>query len=133
MAIHFYDESPSGQDEQLARLGPPTAVSDAGIPCMVYGEDALSIIHFVPTVLFDMHLIVADNAIDDAISAITSSLPYFHSKTDPAKRWNDHPLRNKNSPYAFNLNDSTKLLIHRDQQLAADQVNNTSISNHLVY
>ena len=127
MAIHLYDESPSGPEEQRLRLAPPTAVLKAGIPCLVYGEDALSIIYCVPTVLFDLHLVVPGDAIDDAAAAICASLPYHKSESDPDKRWYEHQLLNKDRPYAFHLNSTSKLLIHNNRELAWEQVSSTYI------
>lgn len=46
MAIHSDYESPLYQ--QIARLGPPAVLSEAGIPCVVYAEDALSIVYHTP-------------------------------------------------------------------------------------
>nr|GAT56237.1 predicted protein [Mycena chlorophos] len=74
MGIHFYDESPSDRQEQAGRLTPGLALLKRGIPFVVHGEDALSIIHFVPTVLFDQHLLVDDTQLGVAISAINTIL-----------------------------------------------------------
>ena len=122
MAIHFYDESPCGQRYQSIRLEPATALLKAGIPCVVFGEDALNFIHCIPTELFDLHLLVPEESIDVALDAICSSFPYSRSTSDPDKRWYDHPLRNRDRPYAFHLNSTTKLLLHNNRQLAWEEV-----------
>ena len=122
MAIHYYDESPSGPAEQLARLGPPSAVVKAKIPCVVWGEDALSIVHRVPTCLFDQQLLVPADSIDAAVDAICASHPYVYSESDGSDRWRDARFYNKDCPYAFNLNTSTKLLLHLDPQAAWEKV-----------
>jgi len=43
---HFYDESPVVEFEQRARLRIPVTLQEAGIHHVVYGEDALGIVHF---------------------------------------------------------------------------------------
>ncbi|KAF5341277.1 hypothetical protein D9758_017624 [Tetrapyrgos nigripes] len=112
MGVHYYEESPSWPAEQNGRLGPPAAVINAGIPCVVFGEDALSIVHRVPTDLFDQHLLVPDHMIDQAINSICNSFSYSWKETDPVHRWNDFKVVNPQCPHAFNLNVSTKLLVH---------------------
>lgn len=110
MIVHFFDESPSSPYEQLARLGPPTTLLKASIPCVVWAEDALSIVHRVPTCLFDQHLLVPDDSLDTATHAICSSLPYTRSMVDDKQHWKDYRLFNADCPHAFNLNAETILL-----------------------
>ena len=57
---HFYDSSPWSIDIQRVRPKPACALSDAHIKCLVWGEDALAYIHFIPTGLFNLHLVVPD-------------------------------------------------------------------------
>ncbi|KAK0450368.1 uncharacterized protein EV420DRAFT_1705965 [Desarmillaria tabescens] len=118
MGVHFYDRSPSGPDEQYARLGPPRSLLKAGIPCVVWAEDALSIIHRVPTVLFDQQLLVPDNYVKVAAQVICSDLPYSIRSTDNDERWKDFSRFNKDRPHAFDLNTSTIFLQHDDPALA---------------
>ena len=74
--LHFYDECPYGLDEQEIRLGAARVLVNAGIRCLVHFEDALAFIHFVPTVLFGLYFVVADQDVDRAANAITNALPY---------------------------------------------------------
>lgn len=56
MAIHSdYERS---LPQQIARLGPPAVLSKAGIPCVVYAEDALSIVYHTPLEYFEQQLLV---------------------------------------------------------------------------
>ncbi|KJA28553.1 hypothetical protein HYPSUDRAFT_712661 [Hypholoma sublateritium FD-334 SS-4] len=74
--LHFYDKCPCSLQEQKQRLEAACALSNAGIPCMVHLEDALAFIHFVPTGLFALNLVVADQDVDRASNIITGALPY---------------------------------------------------------
>ncbi len=74
--LHFYDECPYGLDEQEIRLEAARVLANAGTRCLVHFEDALAFIHFVPTGLFGLHFIVADQDVDRATNAITNVLPY---------------------------------------------------------
>jgi hypothetical protein len=56
MGINFYSTSPSPPSQQAGRLKPASHLLKVGIHSIVYAEDALSIIHRVPTTLFDQHL-----------------------------------------------------------------------------
>ncbi|KIM42644.1 hypothetical protein M413DRAFT_408577, partial [Hebeloma cylindrosporum] len=51
-------------------------LSNANIKCLVWGEDALAFIHFFPTILFGLHLVVADEDLEKASNEIMRSLPY---------------------------------------------------------
>ncbi|KAK0199929.1 hypothetical protein DFS33DRAFT_205120 [Desarmillaria ectypa] len=118
MRVHFYDRSPSGPDEQHARLGPPRSLLQADIPCVVGAEDALSIVHHVPTVLFDQQLLVPDNYVKAAARVICSGLPYSIRTTDGDPRWKNFFRFNKDRSHAFDLNVSTIFLQHVDPALA---------------
>jgi hypothetical protein len=74
MGFSRYNHSPSNAAEQLARLGPAHAIVKHGIPCAVFAEDALSIVHRVPTCLFDLQLLVPDAQLQDAVAAICAEL-----------------------------------------------------------
>ncbi|KAF8164865.1 hypothetical protein B0H34DRAFT_670860 [Crassisporium funariophilum] len=74
--LHYYDSSPYGLKTQQRRLRPALSLSDAKIRCLVWAEDALAYIHFVPTSLFSLQLIVADQDLEAASTAIMHSLPY---------------------------------------------------------
>jgi hypothetical protein len=74
--LHLYDSCPYSPTSQATRLKPARALSDAGITCVVWGEDALAFKFFVPTELFALHLIVADNDLQSAATTVQNSLPY---------------------------------------------------------
>ncbi|PPQ86334.1 hypothetical protein CVT25_005635 [Psilocybe cyanescens] len=74
--LHFYDECPYELDELEGRLGPARVLSQIGIPCLIHGEDALAFVHWVPTGLFALNIVVANEDVPRAVSAITSVFPY---------------------------------------------------------
>lgn len=83
MGIHFYDECVESVATQDRRLKPARAVADAGIPCVIWAEDALSFAHFVPTALFGLQILVPDDCVQHAVDTITASLPYEIGTPDP--------------------------------------------------
>jgi hypothetical protein len=90
MGLHFYDSSTDSAETQHIRLAPARAITGAGIPCLVWAEDALSFVHFVPTSLFSLQLLVPDEHLEAAASAILSKLPYKrHNEKDPPANWRD--------------------------------------------
>ncbi|KAF8882360.1 hypothetical protein CPB85DRAFT_1339654 [Mucidula mucida] len=117
MGLHFFDKSPSWPSEQLAHLRPPTVLLQAGIPCVVWAEDALSIVHRVPTVLFDTQILVSDDDLHRAAHAICSRLPYamFH---DDGPGWKDVRQFNKDLPHAFDIGGATLFLRHHNPEWA---------------
>ncbi|KAF5376859.1 hypothetical protein D9615_007282 [Tricholomella constricta] len=74
--LHFYDQSTDSIETQCLRLAPALAITRANIPCLVWAEDALSFVYFVPTSLFALQLLVPDEDLEKAALTITSSLPY---------------------------------------------------------
>ncbi|PPQ68249.1 hypothetical protein CVT25_005318 [Psilocybe cyanescens] len=72
----FYDESIHGLESQEERLRAARVLSQAGIRCLIHGEDPLSFIYFVPTGLFELHVIVANKDVHRAVAEIHGSLPY---------------------------------------------------------
>ncbi len=129
MGIHFFDSSPSGPMEQRGRLGPPLSLVKAGIPCVVWAEDALSIVHRVPTSLFDQQLFVPDALIHAAADIICRALPYAVTpiREDNRQTWVGMRAFNKDQPHAFDLPGSTVFLRHADPQRAAEEVSLSSI------
>ena len=119
MGIHFFDHSPSGPAEQLARLGPALSLLRAKIHCVVWAEDALSIVHRVPTGLFDQQLLVPNGKVHDAVRAICADLPYSMTPDgdDDRTGWRD-VLYNKDRPHAFDLQTSTVFLRHNNPEEA---------------
>jgi hypothetical protein len=69
--LHLYDSGPYSVESQTA-----CAPSTARIKSLVWGEDALAFIHFVPTNLTALHLVVADRDVHLASTEVTNSLPY---------------------------------------------------------
>ncbi|KAF9017274.1 hypothetical protein BDZ89DRAFT_1074901 [Hymenopellis radicata] len=123
MGIHFFDSSPSGPKEQRGRLGPPLTLLNAGIPCVVWAEDALSMVHRVPTVLFDQQLLVPDALVHKAVNAICTDLPYSVTpiSEDNRRTWVDMRAFNKDQPHAFDLPGSTVFLHHADPESADEE------------
>lgn len=116
MGLHFYDTSPSGPREQLGRLGPARALMNAKIPCVVWAEDALSIVHRVPTVLFDFQLLVPEDSVHSAAENICAQLPYSIADGTQDDKWKDYHIFNPKRPPAFNYEKSTLLLKHIDPE-----------------
>ncbi|KAI0314157.1 hypothetical protein OF83DRAFT_1064300 [Amylostereum chailletii] len=86
MVTHFYDTSPYSVHTMETRLKPARAVTDSAIPCLVWAEDALSFVQFVPTLFFDLHLLIPDEKIEQAARAIMSTLQY-KSMIGPKPSW----------------------------------------------
>ena len=100
MGLHFYDSSTDSFETQKTRLQPASAISQAGIPCLVWAEDALSFVHFVPTSLFTLQLLVPDEAVEGAALAITTLLPYQRRAT-PLPGSCEFPFVNPAMPNCF--------------------------------
>ncbi|KAK0231011.1 hypothetical protein IW262DRAFT_1489292 [Armillaria fumosa] len=103
MVAHFFTESPSHPGEQKARLGPPPPPSliRAQIPFVVFAEDALSIVHRVPTTLHDQQLLVPDGRVDEAVKVLCNTLPYRVIDGHTSPSWLDSPVFNRARPYTF--------------------------------
>ncbi|KAF9560419.1 hypothetical protein CPC08DRAFT_708097 [Agrocybe pediades] len=76
--IDAFDPMPYTLQEKEERLAPARVLSEAGIECLIYGEDALAFVHSVPTGLFSLHIIVADHHQKRASEEIMLKLPYKH-------------------------------------------------------
>ncbi|KAF8055964.1 hypothetical protein FPV67DRAFT_1679011 [Lyophyllum atratum] len=74
--LHLSDSSPYCQESQEIRLKAACALSRANIKSLVWGEDALAFIHFVPAHLHDLQLVVADHELGLASAKIIECLPY---------------------------------------------------------
>ncbi|KAK7060582.1 hypothetical protein VNI00_001348 [Paramarasmius palmivorus] len=103
MGVHLYDESPSGPIEQHTRLTPARALVQAGIPCVVWAEDALSFVHFVPTGLFTFQILVPDELLEHATDTITSTLPCYRRAPVPEgyQHWVELRIFNPLQPPCF--------------------------------
>ena len=99
------------------RLKPARAVTNAGIPCLVWAEDALSFALFVPTKLFALQLLIPDEDVERATRAITSHLPYKRLAA-PHPDWLDHkyidPDQSSCFPRAVRLELTTPQLLRSD-------------------
>ena len=74
--LHFYDSSPYTLKSQTIRLKAAALVSAAHIKSLVWGEDALAFVYFVPVNLSALHLVVADQDLHVTSTKLTDSLPY---------------------------------------------------------
>jgi len=88
--VHYLDSCSEPIGTQVSRLAPARAVTSAGIPCVVWSEDALSFAFFVPTGLFNFEILVPDHAVEEAARAIESSLPY--KRTAPHHTWREYKV-----------------------------------------
>lgn len=66
----FYEYQPPSPDVQHQRLVALRQLTSRGIPCILWGEDALNYVHSVPTSLFDQQILVPDNLLRSASSVI---------------------------------------------------------------
>ncbi|KAF7302579.1 hypothetical protein HMN09_00892400 [Mycena chlorophos] len=122
MGLHFYTESPIGPLTQKARLLPSLSLLRHRIPFVIFGEDALCIAHFVPTVLFDQHILVLDSKLQEAAAAICADGPYSLSATDTADTWKESPWVQGGGRHAFKLNEDTLLLVPSDAEDAVERI-----------
>ncbi|KAF7307423.1 hypothetical protein MIND_00536700 [Mycena indigotica] len=121
MGIHYYDESPSGPDEQTGRLTPCLPLLQHNIPFAIYGEDALSIVHRVPAVLDGVcqHLLVPDVYFNEA-ARIMSKGSYSLALQDDYSLWLESSLLNDTELHAFDLQNSSALLLHHSPEEAEE-------------
>ncbi|KAK6992859.1 hypothetical protein R3P38DRAFT_132477 [Favolaschia claudopus] len=66
----FYEFVPESPNLQHKRLGALRQLTAAGIPCALWGEDALRYVHRVATALFDQQILVPDDLLDSAASVL---------------------------------------------------------------
>ncbi|KAK7046780.1 hypothetical protein R3P38DRAFT_2607824 [Favolaschia claudopus] len=131
MGVHFYDTSPSGPSEQRGRLTCTLPLVKANIPCVVWGEDALSIVHFVPTCLFTQHLIVPDSQVANAAQLICSHLPYTREGDARNEHWIDLKFHNPACAHAFDIEGGATIeLFHNDVGQAVRDESPTLIFVH---
>ncbi|KAJ7824837.1 hypothetical protein B0H13DRAFT_2123253, partial [Mycena leptocephala] len=95
-----------------ARLGSPLSISRAGIPCVVWAEDAPAIVHHVPIGLVDLQILVPDSQVADAANVICAKLPYVTLNGDvPDSHWHDYEMNNPDFPHAFILTPKDTLVL----------------------
>ncbi|KAF8149942.1 hypothetical protein B0H34DRAFT_731808 [Crassisporium funariophilum] len=88
-------ETPKEEHDRLVALRQLTA---HGIPCILWGEDALSFAHSVPTLLFDQQILVPDELLD-AAAIILEEGKYKRTST-PNRKYIEHHSPHKGA-YAF--------------------------------
>jgi len=106
---HFYDESPVPEFEQRARLRIPVTLLEAGIHHVVYGDDALGIVHRVPICLSSLELLVAPENIARTAELIRSKYPYSFVEPRDADCCRDYSFPGMDRAYAFNGSDTILL------------------------
>ncbi|KAJ3515595.1 hypothetical protein NLJ89_g1657 [Agrocybe chaxingu] len=75
--LHFYNKPPVSAAEIHGRLGPARVLESSGIPFVIFGEDALAFVHFVPTVLFDLTILVPCDLVQAAVEHLQKELPQY--------------------------------------------------------
>ncbi|KAF8970545.1 hypothetical protein BDZ97DRAFT_49398 [Flammula alnicola] len=128
--LHFYDSSPFSLKTQEERLASARVLSHANIRSLVWGEDALAFIYFVPTCLFDLQLIVADQDLQVASTVISDSLPYnvfagldethaesiFIDRSRPSSFPHSICLKREALQDEHSVEDPIKILVHPQSQ-----------------
>ncbi|KAF8166003.1 hypothetical protein B0H34DRAFT_794316 [Crassisporium funariophilum] len=66
----IYDWTGDPPKQQHARLVALRQLTANGIPCILWGEDALSFVHSVPTQLFDQQILVPDELLEAAATIL---------------------------------------------------------------
>jgi hypothetical protein len=134
--LEFYDSdsSPWSLDIQQTRLKAACTLSKAHIKCLVWGTDALAYIHFIPTWLFALHLVVADQEVQQASTKVMESLPYKICTSIPDSYF-EPIFFNPNRPMQFphsvlleptsphdkcDIDDPEMIIIHPQSQLYLD-------------
>ena len=80
--------SPSAE-EATTRLVAAAVLTQAGIPCIVWGEEALAWIHRVPTfVFYTLHLLVPESQLETECQTLTT-LPPEYAVADPRNNYTD--------------------------------------------
>lgn len=79
---HDYNYEPPLPEEQHERLVALRDLTSRGIPCILWGEDALNYVHKVPTFLFDQQILVPDELLEFASSVLQEG-PYSTTPFTP--------------------------------------------------
>ena len=69
--------SPASAEELTPRLLAAAVLTQAGIPCVVWGEEALSWIHSVPHIFYKLHLLVSENQLEKASQTLVNVSTLF--------------------------------------------------------
>jgi hypothetical protein len=87
---------------------------DAHIPCLVWAEDALSFVHFVPTCLFALQLLVPDEHVHAASSAIASKSSYT-LMDGPNESWLEYVIVDSGQPSCFPSSVHLRLILRQHE------------------
>ena len=81
-----YEYEPPHPEEQHQRLVALRLLTSRSIPCILWAEDALNYVHSVPTMLFDQQVLVPDDLLESASSALVkgphSAVPFTPEYAD---------------------------------------------------
>ncbi|CAA7259465.1 unnamed protein product [Cyclocybe aegerita] len=95
MGLEYYDSCPWPEESKQHRLAPAVSLSKAGIPCVVWAEDALAFIHLVPTGLSSLQLLIPDELIHKATSILTTQ---SFQVADTPQEWLEYPMWDRSTP-----------------------------------
>ncbi|KAF4613953.1 hypothetical protein D9613_008083 [Agrocybe pediades] len=98
--FELYDECPFDVLWQESRLLAARKLSEADIPCMIYAEDALAYAHFVPTMQFGLHIVVADSNKDLAAAVIARTL-HFKPYTGGREHYHESIFADASLPLVY--------------------------------
>jgi len=80
---------PPPAEELTSRLLAAAVLTQTGIPCVVWGEEALGWIHRVPThIFYTLHLLVPEGQLEKASQTLCNLLPEY-AVTDPRSDYTD--------------------------------------------
>ncbi|GLB42743.1 hypothetical protein LshimejAT787_1201920 [Lyophyllum shimeji] len=117
--LHLYDSSPYSTESQETRLKAACALSKAHIKTLVWGEDALAFIHFVPANLHALHLVVADQDLRPACAEVIKLLPY-EVFTGVDKRYVEHIWLDPDQPRTYQHSVYLQLTTPLDERSVND-------------
>ena len=83
-----YEYEPPHPEEQHQRLVALRLLTSRSIPCILWAEDALNYVHSVPTMLFDQQVLLLDDLLESASSALVEG-PYSAAPFTP--EYADYP------------------------------------------
>jgi hypothetical protein len=115
MGVHYYNKSFASPRRQHGRLSPARVLTDAGIPLVVWGEDALDFAFFVPTCLFEFHILVPDELVGAAVKALLDGLSCRRMDAPP-ERCTEYRVTDISRPPCFPnsswLETTSQTLVH---------------------
>ncbi|KAJ7068749.1 hypothetical protein C8F01DRAFT_1119171 [Mycena amicta] len=99
--FHYYDEATEGPDSIRARLSPALDIIASGIPCVVWGEDALAYMFFVPNGLHALNLLVPDDQVTNSAIAVERGGEYTIMDPNEDDYNREKALRSQDRPHLF--------------------------------